>query len=195
MKLKRANVRFGTLDVLRDFSLSLPHTGRMALMGPSGCGKSTLLRVLGGLIPQPDGVRVGWEGRRIGFLFQEDRLLPWFTARENVRAVCKDAKDGTAERALAAAGLIESAWDQYPDALSGGMRQRVALARLLAYGADVWLLDEPFKGLDADSRAQIIGQLIAHADGKLLLLVTHERTEAEQLCEQIWTVQGPPLTL
>lgn len=195
MKLERANVRYGALEVLKDFSLSLPRTGRIALMGPSGCGKSTLLRVLGGLIPQPQGVRVGAEDRRIGFLFQEDRLLPWFTARQNVQAVCADAKDGTAERALEAAGLVQSAWEKIPGELSGGMRQRVALARLFAYGADVWLLDEPFQGLDAQSRTQIIEQLIAHAEGKLLLLVTHERAEAEQLCERILQVQGPPLTL
>ena len=195
MKLEGVNVSFGALDVLKDFSLALPQTGRIALMGPSGCGKSTVLRVLGGLISQPKGVRTGWEGRRVGFLFQEDRLLPWFTARENVQAVCQNPKNGEAERALCAAGLIESAWDKYPGALSGGMRQRVALARLFAYGADVWLLDEPFKGLDADSRKQVIQQLIAHASGKLLVLVTHERAEAEQLCECIVRVQGPPLCL
>lgn len=195
MRIESANVRFGALQVLHTFSLALPQTGRVALMGPSGCGKSTLLRVMGGLIAQPEGVRVGFEGRRVGFLFQEDRLLPWFTARENVRAVCKEPKDGAADRALCAAGLVESAWDKAPDALSGGMRQRVALARLLAYGADVWLLDEPFKGLDMDSRTQIIQQLIAHAEQKLLVLVTHEQAEAEQLCERIIRVQGPPLTV
>ena len=188
-------ISYGSQAVLADFSLELPETGAVALMGPTGCGKTTLLRVLAGLL-QPQSGRVdGLTGKRVAVLFQEDRLLPWLTARENVAAVLEKGETARAEQALRDAGLPESAFDKRPAELSGGMRRRVALARLLAYGGDVWLLDEPFKGLDADSRARVMQTVKRAGQGKLIVLVTHEKAEAQALSECIVTLAGPPLHL
>ena len=195
MKIEQLCVSYGAQTVLADFSLSLPETGAVALMGPTGCGKTTLLRVLSGLLKPQSGRVHGLAGKRVAVLFQEDRLLPWLSARDNVAAVLEKGETARAEQALRDVGLPESAFDKRPAALSGGMRQRVALARLLAYGGDVWLLDEPFKGLDADSRAHVMQTVRRAGQGKLIVLVTHEKAEAQALSERIVTLTGPPLRL
>ena len=186
-------VRYGEQVVLADFSLSLPETGTVALMGPTGCGKTTLLRVLSGLLEPQSGRVRGLAGKRVAVLFQEDRLLPWLSARDNVAAVLEKGETARAEQALRDVGLPENAFGKRPAELSGGMRRRVALARLLAYGGDVWLLDEPFKGLDADSRARVMQTIQRAGQGKLMVLVTHEKAEAQALSERIVTLAGPPL--
>ena len=186
-------VRYGEQVVLADFSLSLPETGTVALMGPTGCGKTTLLRVLSGLLEPQSGRVCGLAGKRVAVLFQEDRLLPWLSARDNVAAVREKGETARAEQALRDVGLPENAFGKRPAELSGGMRRRVALARLLAYGGDVWLLDEPFKGLDADSRARVMQTVKRAGQGKLIVLVTHEKAEAQALSERIVTLAGPPL--
>ena len=186
-------VRYGEQMVLADFSLSLPETGTVALMGPTGCGKTTLLRVLSGLLEPQSGRVCGLAGKRVAVLFQEDRLLPWLSARDNVAAVLEKGETARAEQALRDVGLPENAFGKRPAELSGGMRRRVALARLLAYGGDVWLLDEPFKGLDADSRARVMQTIQRAGQGKLMVLVTHEKAEAQALSERIVTLAGPPL--
>ena len=186
-------VRYGEQVVLADFSLSLPETGTVALMGPTGCGKTTLLRVLSGLLEPQSGRVCGLAGKRVAVLFQEDRLLPWLSARDNVAAVLEKGETACAEQALRDVGLPENAFGKRPAELSGGMRRRVALARLLAYGGDVWLLDEPFKGLDADSRARVMQTVKRAGQGKLMVLVTHEKAEAQALSERIVTLAGPPL--
>ena len=186
-------VRYGEQVVLADFSLSLPETGTVALMGPTGCGKTTLLRVLSGLLEPQSGRVCGLAGKRVAVLFQEDRLLPWLSARDNVAAVLEKGETARAEQALRDVGLPENAFGKRPAELSGGMRRRVALARLLAYGGDVWLLDEPFKGLDADSRARVMQTVKRAGQGKLIVLVTHEKAEAQALSERIVTLAGPPL--
>ena len=193
MKIEHLCVRYGEQVVLADFSLSLPETGTVALMGPTGCGKTTLLRVLSGLLEPQSGRVCGLAGKRVAVLFQEDRLLPWLSARDNVAAVLEKGETARAEQALRDVGLPENAFGKRPAELSGGMRRRVALARLLAYGGDVWLLDEPFKGLDADSRARVMQTVKRAGQGKLMVLVTHEKAEAQALSERIVTLAGPPL--
>jgi ABC-type nitrate/sulfonate/bicarbonate transport system ATPase subunit len=128
--------------------LSLQFGDVTCVTGPSGCGKTTLLKLLAGLLKPQGGTITGMPGR-ISFMFQEDRLLPWCTARENVAAVLPpdeaDKADGWLKRVE-----LEEYMSGYPANLSGGQRRRVALARALAYGGGVLILDEPYKGFDPE---------------------------------------------
>ena len=159
--------------VLRDLSLSLPEQGAAAFMAPSGFGKTTLLRLLAGLLKPDSGTVSGLENKKIAFLFQEDRLLPWLTAKGNV-ALC--AGEAEAERWLTAFGLPE-AMDEYPAALSGGMCRRVALARAAAAAPDLLLLDEAFKGIDPARKDEIMAILKEAFRDKLILFTSHDDAE------------------
>jgi NitT/TauT family transport system ATP-binding protein len=180
--LDRISLSFDGKPVFADLSLSLAAGERVALMGPSGCGKTSLLRLAAGLLAPSSG-KTERAAERIAVCFQEPRLLPWRTAAENVNLVLSDrsATMGEAERLLSRLGLDPAALKQYPAALSGGMRQRVALARTLAQKGDLLLLDEPFKALDAALRSQVIEAVLAESSGAAVLLVTHDKAEAEAL--------------
>lgn len=190
--LDEVSFSFGEKAVLDAFSLALPWQGSVCLFGPSGCGKSTVLRLLAGLERPDTGRIIGMQGRRIAMLFQENRLLPWSSLVENVMlGMGKEARADQALAWLEAVGLEAEAW-QRPDALSGGMRRRTALARALAMPSDVLLLDEPLKELDAQNQKRMQGLIHTQAQGKLMVLVTHDHREAEALCEHVWTFEGPP---
>ena len=185
--IKHITVRFGEKLVLDRFSLELPEAGVTALSGPSGCGKTTLLRVLAGLQPveggtidvPPDPV----------LLFQENRLLPWRTVGQHIADVLPRDRRGEAGRWLALAEL-EGEEDSYPAALSGGMGRRLALARALACGGGLILLDEPFTGVDAPRAARIL-ERVRELDVPVVLS-THER-EVVDLCDRVIGLEGPPL--
>lgn len=159
---------------------------RIALMGPSGSGKTTLLRYLAGLLVPESGTGTGIPAR-VSCVFQEPRLLPWRTGRENVNLVLGDRRSTLprAEEWLAAVGLGGEG-DKYPAQLSGGMQQRVNIARALAADGELLLLDEPFRGLDEARREEIIALVAERAQGKSLVLATHDRTEALALKCRIW---------
>lgn len=159
-------------QVLNHMNLTLPDKGRVALMAPSGFGKTTLLRLLAGLLAPDSGAVTGLQGRKISFLFQEDRLLPWLSAGKNVALVSSPEEANKWLRALE----IENA-AQHPREMSGGMQRRVALARALAYGGDVLLLDEPFQGLDEELTGRVAARIRDAAP--LIILSVHDRKEAE----------------
>ena len=165
---------FDGKQVFSDFSYTLSLQGITALMGPSGCGKTTLLRLLCGL-ERPDSGTISGAPEAYTFLFQENRLLPWASALENV-ALVSDIE--TAKSILCKVGLAQEL-QTLPSALSGGMQRRVALARALAHKSPVLLLDEPFKGLDADLCREMIALLRQEAEKRPILLVTHSLQEAE----------------
>lgn len=177
IRLSHVTAGYPGKTVLRDLSLSLPDTGAVALMAPSGCGKTTFLRLLAGLMQPQSGEITGLEGKKIAFLFQEDRLLPWLTAEKNVEIV--------SDRARARHWLreMEIPGEPYPREMSGGMQRRLALARALAYGGDVLLLDEPFKGLDEALRARIAGRIKGQAP--LIVMSVHDREDAALLGAEI----------
>lgn len=190
INLRNVTVSYDGQAVLKDQDLTVPPGGHVAFMGPSGCGKTTLLRLVAGLLrPRSGSVHVGAE--KISFLFQEPRLFPGRTALENVNAVLSDRPQTIplAGKWLAAVGL-EAAADKYPHELSGGMQQRVSLARALAYNGDILLLDEPLKGLDEETKADMIRLLNIHTAGKTLLLVTHDREEAENLADALYLYEN-----
>ena len=178
--------------VLEQLCLELPEKGTVCLFGPSGCGKTTLFNCIAGLEKLDSGAILGMEGRRVAYMFQEDRLLPWINARENVEVVLRHADEKQAQKWLEAVGLGEDGGKR-PSELSGGMRQRVALARALAFGGDVILLDEPFRALDPKTRLCMETLVQEHSREALKLLVTHDREEAQFLADQILYLEGPPL--
>jgi NitT/TauT family transport system ATP-binding protein len=179
--------------VLSGFSLDLPEAGTVCLLGPSGCGKTTLLRLLAGLAVPQSGRIVGLDGRPVAVVFQEDRLLPWETAWQN--AVTRPDQ-GQRERArdwLVRLGLGESL-HRRPGELSGGMKRRVAMARALASGAGLLLLDEPFTGLDETAWRRAADLLSGATDEhRLTVLVTHLPEQAAALDAAVVRLDGPPL--
>ena len=175
----RVSKAYGDKPVLRDFSLSLPAGGRMALMGPSGCGKTTALMLAAGFLT-PDRGTVTGRPERFSVVFQEDRLCEDFTVLSNLRLAARRAPREALLAHLRELGLEDSC-DTPVRALSGGMKRRVALARAVVYAGELFLLDEPFKGLDAATREAAIGYLLRRTQGKSLLLVTHDPAEAALL--------------
>ena len=193
------------LEALQEASFSILPNEFVCIIGPSGCGKSTLLRVLGGLVAPTRG-RVHLDGRpltgpeaRIGFVFQQHNLMPWRTALENVclplelQGVARTVAKDRAREMLALVGLAKFA-NALPRELSGGMRQRVALARELVYDPDVLLLDEPFGALDALTREQMDWELLRiwSARQKTVVMVTHDIQEAIYLSDRVLTMSPGP---
>ena len=178
LELKEISLSFGRHAVLSNCSLHLAPGERIALMGPSGCGKTTLLRTALSL-QQSDSGTVVCRAHKPAAVFQEPRLLPWLTALENVNLVLSDTPETLpAARAwLECMELADSA-GLYPAELSGGMQQRVSLARALACEPDLLVLDEPFKGLDSALYDRILEVLKKALDGASLLLATHREEEA-----------------
>ena len=188
---------YGDTLVLDKFSQTFPCPGTVALMGPSGCGKTTLLRLLAEL-ERPDSGRVERRnaGGKVSMVFQEDRLLEVLTARENICAVLPADRRELAALCLARCGLGEAA-ELYPAQMSGGMKRRLAIARAVAYGGDILLLDEPFRGLDHETKRQVMRLVFPEEgladNGALTLLVTHDVEEALAVSQYILLLQGPPL--
>lgn len=191
IQVEHLSLSFGSREVLRDFSLAVPDRGVTALRGPSGCGKTTLLRCLAGL-ERPQGGRIsGIAPRETAFLFQENRLLPWRTAAQHITDVLPRARWGEAADWLALAEL-EGEERAYPASLSGGMGRRLALARCLALGGRLYLLDEPFTGVDPERAARIMGRI--RALNTPVLLVSHE-APVLALADRILDMDGPPLRI
>ena len=167
--------------VLDACSLRIKRGEHVALMGPSGCGKTTALRIALSLLP-PDSGTVRVRTERVAAVFQEPRLLPWLTAVENVALVLSDpVKDLPKARQWLSRLGIEEAAGQVPAQLSGGMRQRVSLARALATEPELLLLDEPFRALDEALRDDVMQTVREELPRCSILLITHERREAEAL--------------
>ena len=173
--------------VLRDLCLRIPAGRVSCLMAPSGAGKTTLLRLLMGL-EKPDAGQIrGLEGAKLAPVFQEDRLLEALDASGNLRLVCPSLGAAEAREALEHFGLEDI--DRQPVAeLSGGMRRRVALLRALLSDGDVLLMDEPFTGLDADTRAQVIRETLRRIGDRTALIVTHDPEVAEMAGAEIFTL-------
>lgn len=194
--LQKVSVTFDGTPVMREFTLALPQTGVVALFGPSGCGKTTLLRLLAGLIEADKGA-VNRPAAKPSVLFQEPRLMPWYTALDNVACVLPGPRAAARRQAaewLSRVGLEQDA-GKYPHELSGGMQCRVSLARALCYDGNPLLLDEPFSGLDAETKQSAIQLVKRYAIGRLCVVVTHDPREAFGLADRVLVLEGGPLCL
>ena len=187
MEVKNVSFSYGEKDVIKNLSFSLSNGRHIAVMGESGRGKTTLMRLLLGLIEPTEGEILRGVGERPSVVFQEDRLLPWFTAERNVSEVWDRANCPASPSELLDEMELSDAKGTLPKELSGGMQRRVAIARALAYGGDPLLLDEPFKGLDTELRERIAKRVLERAGNASILLVTHDEREAELMeCDEIF---------
>jgi len=195
----------GGVEALKDVSLALPRGKLSTLLGPSGCGKTTLLKIIAGLIPPSrgevwvKGMKVEGPGPERAFVFQDFALLPWANVLRNVafglelRGTPKEQRDEIARRQIAEVGL-SSFESSYPHQLSGGMRQRVGLARALAVDADIILMDEPFSSLDAVTREDLqhLTLSLCREQGLTLVIVTHSIEEAVGMGKKILVLGDAP---
>jgi NitT/TauT family transport system ATP-binding protein len=198
----------GGVEALRDVTLALPRGQLSTLLGPSGCGKTTLLKIIAGLVP-PDAGEVWVKGRKVqgpgperAFVFQDFALLPWATVLRNVafglelRGIPRDERHEIARRHIAEVGLAGFE-GSYPNQLSGGMKQRVGLARALTVDADIILMDEPFSSVDEQTRRKFqedLLDLLRHKQ-KTVIFVTHSIEEAAYLSDQIVLLSPRPGTV
>ncbi|MDR2135880.1 MAG: ABC transporter ATP-binding protein [Treponema sp.] len=199
---KRRVEEFVALD---DFSLSIDEGAFVAIVGPSGCGKSTLLDIVAGLVRSRsgeiyiDGKLVTGPALNRGFIMQGYALFPWRTTRRNVeyglevKHVARKRRAEIAQQFIELVGL-KGFEDRYPNELSGGMRQRVAIARSLAYDPGVLLMDEPFAAVDAQTRETLQDELLLiwEKTGKTILFVTHSIEEAVLLADTVVVMTRRP---
>lgn len=196
----------GAFTALDRVSFDVPDGKFVSIVGPSGCGKSTLLQVVGGLVAATagdvlvDGARItAPRPDKIGIVFQEPLLLPWKSALENIefplalRGEPKEARHARARELLALVGLSDFA-DSFPHQLSGGMRQRVAIARGLVRHPRMLLMDEPFAALDEQTRTRMWAELLQiwSASRATVLFVTHSLVEAVYLADEVLVMAARP---
>ena len=200
---------FGEVPVVSETTLSFPRGSLIVFLGPSGCGKTTLMRMVGGL-DRPssgtirlDGEAVAGPDRRRGMVFQSYSSFPWLTVEGNIAFGMRyrDDLDEAQRRERTGHYLkligLEDFRHSYPNRISGGMRQRVAIARSLAAGSDVLLMDEPFGALDALTRERLQVQLreIQTREEKTIIFVTHDVEEAVFLADRIILFSARPATV
>ncbi len=209
LEFKNVTLRYfskdGETEALRDISFAVPAGEFVAILGQSGCGKSTLLSLVSGLITATsgeilvEGARIDGPSQRTAFMLQQDSLFEWRTVMNNtllgpqLRGTCDAATRKKAEQLLNSYGLKDFK-NHFPQQLSGGMRQRAALARTMCSDPDVLLLDEPFSALDYQTRLSIADEIteIIRREKKTALLVTHDIGEAISMADRVIVLSARP---
>ncbi|WP_315744751.1 ABC transporter ATP-binding protein [Bradyrhizobium sp. SZCCHNR1075] len=199
LRIENLAMHFADVAVIHSLTLTVRSGEFVAVLGPSGCGKTTLLRLAAGVL-HPSAGTIGNSFRRSAFVFQDARLAGWMTALENAgfglkaAGMARSARETAATRILLRLGLETADLAKRPHALSGGMRQRVGLARALAVAPDLLLLDEPFSALDVGLRRDMQRLIRNEVDtaGIAALLVTHDVAEAVRLADRIVVLSPRP---
>jgi ABC-type nitrate/sulfonate/bicarbonate transport system ATPase subunit len=196
LQLEKVCRSFGAVEVLREISLNIRRGEFVAVVGPSGCGKTTLLNLLSGYDQSSSGV-ISREGR-VRMVYQQDGLFPWLTVAENIalglRHIGDEKERGRQVGEMICLIRLQGFENHYPHQLSGGMRQRVELARALAGDSDILLLDEPFSALDYLTRLRMrqeLAQLLRERP-RTVALVTHDIEEAAQLADRVIVLTERP---
>jgi len=198
VSVKNVSKNYGEVEALKNMSLDFPKGQLTSLLGPSGCGKTTLLKIIAGLLPASNGEvivngsKVESPGPDRAFVFQDFALLPWATVIRNVafglelRGMNKTERESIAQKYISDVGL-KGFENSFPHELSGGMRQRVGLARALSVNADVLLMDEPFSAVDEQTRRKFQEDLLnlIKVEKKTFIFVTHSIEEAVYVSDQI----------
>lgn len=188
--LKAENISFayGDAPVLKNFSEDFLRGNIYAITGASGIGKTTLLNLLAGLIKPQQG-NIDTTDEKISYIFQDPRLFPWLNSLENVSAVCNDKE--LAAKMLSLFFDDSDVQKKYPSELSGGMKQRVSIARAMAYSPTVILMDEPFRGLDEGTKEKVRAILFDYIKEKdrIGIIVTHDKEDLD-FCDKVITLSN-----
>lgn len=192
---------YGSLKVFDDFSISFKKNKINCILGPSGCGKTTLLNIIAGLVLPESGEISGIDREKISCVFQEPRLLPWKTARKNIEFTLRDRLPQNEVSELVEKYIklvkLEEYGDYFPCQLSGGMNQRVSLARAFSFPSEIILMDEPFKGLDYKLKQSLQNSFLElwQSDTRTVIYVTHDVDEAIELGENIFLFSRQPVKI
>ncbi len=196
--LKDVCKRYGDIAVFHNLNMTIREGEVTCLLGPSGCGKTTLLNLISGLKKPDSGSIIQEPEGRISYIFQEQRLLPWKNAFENVHYVIPDTIPKEEKKRITSFYLEETGLAEFhhllPHELSGGMQRRVSIARAFAYPSSLLIMDEPFISLDEETKERIMTlfQSLREKDGRTVLFVTHDRSEAALLGDWLYEWFAPP---
>ncbi|QEK13356.1 ABC transporter ATP-binding protein [Crassaminicella thermophila] len=201
LKIEKLYKSYEGLKVFENFNMEIIKNGITCILGPSGCGKTTLLNMISGILKPDVGIFSGFDQKAISYIFQEPRLLDWKSVWGNIEFVLKDIyekeeREKIVSKYIDLVGLREFK-DYYPKNLSGGMMQRVAIARAFAYSSNILLMDEPFKGLDVNSKKRLMDEFIKlwMEDLRTVIFVTHDIEEAVLLGDSIYVFSELPVQI
>lgn len=189
LKLENITLKYGNTLIIDGLTYTFEDGLKYGIIGSSGIGKTTLLNLISGLIKPTDGMIYN-DHASVSVIFQEPRLYPWLTALDNVKLVQKD--ENQARTLLSRLLIHDDDQSKYPDELSGGMKQRVSIARALSFEADLFLLDEPFKGLDAEMRSDIRADVFSALNDKTVIIVTHDEDDLPY-CDVVLKLTDSPV--
>ncbi len=201
LKIEKLNKAFGNLEIFREFNIAVRKGEITSLLGPSGSGKTTLLNLIAGLMEADNIERNDFSDRTVSYVFQEPRLLPWKTVSANLEYVLKDYYSEGEIRSKIKTYLelveLDGFAHFYPEALSGGMKQRVSLARAFCFPSDIILMDEPFQSLDPKLKSNLIRRFLElwKQDKRTTLFVTHSIDEAISVGRNIILLSQKPVEI
>ena len=191
IKIKNVSFSFGSDKIISDLSFDIEEGKTYCIMGKSGVGKTTLMKIIAGLLRCDNGEIICDKNLKKSFIFQENRLIPQMSVYENLRYVTKN--EDAINNALIATSLSDEK-EKYPDELSGGMARRAAIARAVAFGGDVYFIDEPLYGLDIKTSAGILELIKETVKNKTAVIITHSPEEAFYLSDKIIFLKNTPVS-
>lgn len=201
ISIKNVNKRFNKEVIFNDFDINFYKNEVNCIIGKSGCGKSTLLNIISGIIPNDNKnfETIGMYG--ISYIFQDDRLIDWMTVKDNISLVIKKFYnkkeiDTLCDKYLELVGIKEYK-NYYPQMLSGGLRQRVNIARAFIYPSEIIIMDEPFKSIDIINKEKIMNNFkqILEKEKRTVIFVTHDMDEAIMLSDRIYVLGNSPVEI